>query len=147
MVIVLLSGKLALCHHDSAEDLSSLVNVAPERSQEYHATIERAKSFISCNRAHIEELLLSVDIDSALDHLELVLETTLTSDVFEVVLHGEGANLLFYNLTVDDLGADEKIWTDMSLSVLQLEHQDQVIGLVILWKANSYIELANLILN
>jgi len=71
----------------------------------------------------------------------------LTSDVIEVVLHGEGADLLFYNLTVDDLGAEEKIWTDMSLSILQLEHQDQVIGLVILWKANSYIELANLILN
>ena len=33
VVIVLLSGKLALCHHDSAKDLSSLVNVASERSQ------------------------------------------------------------------------------------------------------------------
>ena len=55
------------------------------------------------------------------NHFELGVEKTLTSYVFDIILHGESADLLAL-INRDYLHAEEKVWTDILLAILEFKH-------------------------
>lgn len=89
--------------------LSGIFNVTSERPQHMHAAIEGAKTLISQDGAHAKQLLLAVDIHSAIDLFLSLLDAvsaTAVARIFQAVVRGECANLLFIDLLVDDLGEE-----------------------------------------
>ena len=69
------SGHLNLSESDRAHELPSIFDVASESSQDHHAAVEWAKAFIGQDWAHVEQLLLTVDVNALFDLVLLSIDT------------------------------------------------------------------------
>lgn len=88
---------------ERAEQLARVLDVAAKRAKHHHAAVEGAEALVGQDRAHVEELLLAVDVDAALD---LILSHQLTASAVVVVgaiRQVERADLLAGGFLVDDL--------------------------------------------
>ena len=97
------SRNLHLGEGERAEQLAGVLDVAAKRAKHHHAAVEGAEALVGQDGAHVEELLLAVDVDAALD---LILSHQLTASAVVVVgaiRQVERADLLARGFLVNDL--------------------------------------------
>lgn len=103
LVLSVASDEVSFCVQELQQVVSRILDITPESPQDEHATVEGAHAFVSQDRAHVEQLLLVVNINALLDLLFDTPRTAHSAILHLAVLRGERADLLLTLLQVDDL--------------------------------------------
>ena len=140
---------MVLCLYKRAEELPSVFNVTPKHAKHNHAAVEGAKALVSQDRAHIEQLLLVVNVHTALDLLlPHVIAATAIHDrsvcqVIRATFNGKRANLMLMGFLVNDLDEEKQVWPDeIAFRIAHFKEKDQMIGPIVFRDLHGHLECA-----
>jgi len=126
-----------------------VIDITTEGSQSVHAPVETPVTFVVENGSHVQQLLLTVDVDTLCNQFESFFTRWIpVATIVRTVILGERTDLSIGSLSVDDFDEKKQGWPDKpSLALSQSKQQNQVVCCVLFRDAHFELELPRPVLS